>query len=80
MAMWKRGRAVECTGLENRQGRESFVSSNLTASATILNNIVLVESLPLIEAYREAYRIENLRHGTNRHSISPRSYSQVKRS
>ena len=29
----KRGRAVECTGLENRQGRESFVSSNLTASA-----------------------------------------------
>ena len=34
MIMWKRGRAVECTGLENRQGRESFVSSNLTASAT----------------------------------------------
>ena len=32
----KRGRAVECTGLENRQGRESFVSSNLTASANYI--------------------------------------------
>ena len=32
----KRGRAVECTGLENRQGRESFVSSNLTASANFI--------------------------------------------
>ena len=27
------GRAVECTGLENRQGRKTFVSSNLTLSA-----------------------------------------------
>jgi hypothetical protein len=30
---WKRGRVVECTGLENRQGSNPFVSSNLTASA-----------------------------------------------
>src|SRR5688500_18426690 len=29
----KRGRAVECTGLENRQALTSLVSSNLTASA-----------------------------------------------
>jgi len=29
----KRGRVVECTGLENRQGGNPFVSSNLTASA-----------------------------------------------
>ena len=47
----KRGRAVECTGLENRQGRESFVSSNLTASAIIwLCNTFLIEPLPLDEA------------------------------
>ena len=31
----KRGRAVECTGLENRRGCEPIVSSNLTASAKI---------------------------------------------
>ncbi len=30
---WKLGRAVEGTGLENRQGFAPFVSSNLTASA-----------------------------------------------
>jgi hypothetical protein len=30
---WKRGRAVEGTGLENQQGFAPFVSSNLTASA-----------------------------------------------
>ena len=30
----KRGRAVEGTGLENRRRGNSFVSSNLTASAT----------------------------------------------
>ena len=28
------GRAVECTGLENRQGRKILVSSNLTLSAS----------------------------------------------
>ena len=50
MAMWKRGRAVECTGLENRQGRESFVSSNLTASATRLHNFVVIEPLASLEA------------------------------
>ena len=31
----KVGRAVECTGLENRQGRKILVSSNLTPSATL---------------------------------------------
>ena len=51
MGMWKRGRAVECTGLENRQGRESFVSSNLTASAIWLCHIFLIEPLPLDEAF-----------------------------
>ena len=30
---WKRGRAVEGTGLENRRRGNPFVSSNLTASA-----------------------------------------------
>ena len=30
---WKRGRAVECNGLENRRRCEPSVSSNLTASA-----------------------------------------------
>jgi hypothetical protein len=30
---WKRGRVVECTGLENRRRCEPSVSSNLTASA-----------------------------------------------
>ena len=33
MHKWRRGRAVECTGLENRQGCEPFESSNLSASA-----------------------------------------------
>ena len=51
MAMWKRGRAVECTGLENRQGRESFVSSNLTASAIWLCNIFLTEPMSLDEVF-----------------------------
>src|ERR1039458_4365347 len=32
--MWKVGRAVEGTGLENRQGRKFLVSSNLTPSAS----------------------------------------------
>ena len=31
----KRGRAVECTGLENRRGFAPSVSSNLTASASL---------------------------------------------
>gem|GEM_PF-5115371 len=30
---WTCGRVVECTGFENRQGRKSLVSSNLTGSA-----------------------------------------------
>ena len=29
---------VECTGLENRQRRKAFVSSNLTASASTKEN------------------------------------------
>ena len=33
---WKRGRAVEGTGLENRRRSDLFVSSNLTASANLL--------------------------------------------
>ena len=35
-ALRKRGRAVECTGLENRRPFTGLVSSNLTASATYL--------------------------------------------
>src|SRR5688500_11969021 len=35
MTLWKRGRAVECTGLENRRRCETSVSSNLTASANL---------------------------------------------
>jgi hypothetical protein len=35
MTDWKRGRVVECTGLENRRGFAPIVSSNLTASASI---------------------------------------------
>ena len=35
MTDWKRGRVVECTGLENRRGFTPIVSSNLTASANI---------------------------------------------
>src|SRR5216683_6568786 len=31
------GRAVECTGLEIRQGRKSFVGSNPTPSANVPN-------------------------------------------
>ena len=31
--LWRGGRAVECTGLENRQGCEPFVGSNPTLSA-----------------------------------------------
>ena len=30
---WMSGRAVECTGLENRRGCKPSVSSNLTSSA-----------------------------------------------
>jgi hypothetical protein len=33
-ACWRCGRAVECTGLENRRGGNLSVSSNLTASAS----------------------------------------------
>src|SRR5580700_6641789 len=32
------GRAVECTGLENRQGLTALVSSNLTLSASCWEN------------------------------------------
>src|SRR6185295_10668195 len=35
--IWMGGRAVEGTGLENRQGRKSFVGSNPTPSAIALN-------------------------------------------
>lgn len=48
----KLGRAVECTGLENRQGCEPFVSSNLTASANKLRNIVSsISKLLISEAH-----------------------------
>lgn len=33
---WMGGRAVEGTGLENRQGGDSFVGSNPTPSAMII--------------------------------------------
>ena len=37
---WKRGRAVEGTGLENRRRGNPFVSSNLTASAKFIATLV----------------------------------------
>ena len=39
----KVGRAVECTGLENRQGRKILVSSNLTPSAKTVLPDKLIE-------------------------------------
>jgi hypothetical protein len=36
--IWMGGRAVEGTGLENRQGRKSLVGSNPTPSATFVSN------------------------------------------
>lgn len=36
----KCGRVVECTGLENRRRLTPFVSSNLTASATMHNRTI----------------------------------------
>ena len=43
---WKRGRAVEGTGLENRRRGNPFVSSNLTASAKFKSRLELfVEQL-----------------------------------
>ena len=57
----KRGRAVECTGLENRQGRESFVSSNLTASANyILLAILAIQNKKIsinINNMHKVYRV-----------------------
>ena len=44
----KRGRAVECTGLENRQWGNPFVSSNLTASATGIQGWGYSFSLPFL--------------------------------
>ena len=38
---WRGGRAVECTGLENRQPFTGLVSSNLTLSARIKDLAVL---------------------------------------
>ena len=35
-AVWMGGRAVECTGLENRQRRKSFVGSNPTPSVLVV--------------------------------------------
>ena len=43
---WKRGRAVSCTGLENRRGCESSVSSNLTASAKYLKGNQMHSLIP----------------------------------
>jgi hypothetical protein len=36
--IWMGGRAVEGTGLENRQGRKSFVGSNPTPSASFISS------------------------------------------
>jgi hypothetical protein len=36
---WRGGRAVECTGLENRQGLTAFASSNLALSAKLGSEI-----------------------------------------
>ncbi len=36
---WAGGRAVECTGLENRQGCKPFVGSNPTLPATIITEL-----------------------------------------
>ena len=45
---WKRGRAVEGTGLENRRRGNPFVSSNLTASAKFCRRCRLAASwIPL---------------------------------
>jgi hypothetical protein len=35
------GRAVECTGLENRQRRKAFVGSNPTPSASKIKDLLL---------------------------------------
>jgi hypothetical protein len=35
------GRAVECTGLENRQRRKAFVGSNPTPSAIKIKELLL---------------------------------------
>ncbi len=40
---WKRGRAVEGTGLENRRRGNPFVSSNLTASANAFGSMRVTE-------------------------------------
>jgi hypothetical protein len=47
------GRAVECTGLENRQGFTTFVSSNLTLSA---NNGGFILATNRLEAQRATRR------------------------
>ena len=56
------GRAVECTGLENRQGCEPFVGSNPTLSAINLRLSYILISLyfwkwPLILLYQGLYQM-----------------------
>ena len=48
--VWKVGRAVEGTGLENRQGRKFLVSSNLTPSAKFASNRAQEDDAVLGEA------------------------------
>jgi hypothetical protein len=60
----KRGRVVECTGLENRQGSNPFVSSNLTASARPASNL-------LATSPRDANRFDSLARNGPRHAIRP---------
>ncbi len=62
---WKRGRAVEGTGLENRRRGNPFVSSNLTASARTLRNA----------RYGETFMPST--HRTTHHSLPRRGASCV---
>ena len=56
---WKRGRAVEGTGLENRRRGNPFVSSNLTASAKFISfDVNGSKRKSLSSQGRGAYRID----------------------
>ena len=58
----KVGRAVECTGLENRQGRKILVSSNLTPSAS--------QSLPLDDAELKARFLDCIASAVNLDAVA----------
>jgi hypothetical protein len=59
---WMGGRAVEGTGLENRQGRKFLVGSNPTPSATFLPAAVRAHpekrAEPLEEPWRTNFEID----------------------